>query len=218
MTENPAKAEDITTEETQEAEKELDDYDYTPPFIDKLLKNLALLPPEYREDFESVFERFEFTHLGRAKTELEYILVNEATKLVLNIERYERVKGAIFLNEQRPAVESLFRKTHEGAAMQNAGAGLRAAAHLDGQKYFSDPAFRTKADAAFEAAGYAPGALEGETFLRALPSLSVIERQIASAQKRLIGILKELEARYSSRDEEKKMTVAKGKSRAAKKE
>jgi hypothetical protein len=139
MTDNPAKAEDSEKTEPREEEEDLDDNDYAPAFIDKLLKNPALLPPEYRENFESVFEELEYTHLGRAKTALEYILVNEATKLVLNLERYERMKGAIFLNEQRAAVEALFRKTHEGAAMQNAGPGLRAAAHLDAQKYFSKP-------------------------------------------------------------------------------
>jgi hypothetical protein len=209
MTDNPAKADDADEAEAREAEENFDDDDYVPGFIDKLLKNPSLLPPEYREDFGSVFEEFECTHLGRAKTALEYILVNEATKLVLNLERYERMKGAIFLNEQRAAVETLFRKTHDGAAMQNAGPGLRAVAHLDAKKYFSDQTFKAKADRTFEAAGYAPDAIEGETFLRALPSLSVIEKQIASAQKRLIGILKELEARYSSRDKEKKMTVFK---------
>ena len=216
MTDNPDK-EDINKAEIQEEAEDLDNNDYGPTFIEKLLKNPDLLPPEYREDFESVFQEFEYTHLGRAKTALEYILVSEATKLVLNIEWYERMKGSIVLNERRPAVESLLRKTHEGAAMQNAGAGLHALAHLDGKKYFSNPDFKAKADAKFEAAGYAPDAREGETFLRALPNLASIEKQIASAQKRLIGIVKELEARYSSRDPEKKMTVAQGKPRAAKK-
>jgi hypothetical protein len=38
----------------------------------------------------TVFEDFEFTHLGRAKTAFEYVLVNEATKLTVNIPRQSR--------------------------------------------------------------------------------------------------------------------------------
>jgi hypothetical protein len=60
----------------EENEEELDDNDYVPRFIQKVLDNPELLPREIRADFVSVFEDFEYTHHGRAKTALEYIMVS----------------------------------------------------------------------------------------------------------------------------------------------
>jgi hypothetical protein len=190
-------------------EEEFDDKDYTPPFIQKVFDNPELLPREFQEDFGTVFEAFEYTDLGRAKTSLEYMLVMEATKLTLTLQHLERVENAILINQQRPAVESLFRKTHEGAAMKNAGAAIHIEATLSGTKYFGDSAFKAKADKEFEAAGYAPHALDGEAYLRALPSLAVIHRQKATNRKALFSILKELEKRYASRPREKKIVIKK---------
>ena len=211
MTDKSAEGGDIIKAKPIENEEGLDDADYTPNFIDKLLRNPALLPLEYREDFETVFSHFEHNHLGRAKTALEFILVSEATKLVLNLERYDRMKSAIFLNQQRSAVEMLLRKTHEGAAMQDVGPMLHAVAHLEAQQYFNNSAYKAQANSTFQGAGYAPDAVEGETFLRALPAHALIEKLIASAQKRLFGILKDLEARYANRDPEEKPAGAKRK-------
>ncbi len=199
-----------------ESEEEFDDNDYTPAFIKKLLDFPELLPREIREDFVHVFEAFEYTHGGSAKTTFEYILVSEATKLTLNLQNLDRVEGAILINHQRPAVESLFRKTHEGAAIRNAEGAIHAEAALNATKYFADPAFKAKSDKAFEAAGYAPEALEGEAYFRALPSLVLIHRQKASDRKALFGILKDLELRYASRHPEKTMVVNKPSARSAK--
>jgi hypothetical protein len=49
------------------------------------------------------------------------------TKLALSLNHLDRVETAILANHQRPAVESLFRRTHEGAAMRNAEAGIHSA-------------------------------------------------------------------------------------------
>lgn len=57
---------DKALEELQEvtpAEAEIeeeDNNDYAPALIEKVLKNPELLPREIREDFESVFEGFEY--------------------------------------------------------------------------------------------------------------------------------------------------------------
>jgi hypothetical protein len=195
-------------------EEELDDNDYTPHFIRTMLDNDQLLP----RDFLHIFERFEYSHLGRAKTTVEFILVNEATKLTLNLQHLDRVETTILVNQQRPAVESLFRKTHEGAAMRNVEAGINSVAILNAAKYFADPAFKASADKAFEVAGYAPNALEGEAYLRALPSLAVIHRQKAANRKALFSILKELESRYASRHCEKSMVVGKPPAKPSKSE
>ena len=52
----------------------------------------------------SVFESFEFSHLGRAKTTFEYIMVSEAAKLTLSLQHLDRVERAIVINQQRSAV------------------------------------------------------------------------------------------------------------------
>ena len=56
----------------------------------------------------------------------------------------------------------------------------------------SDPAYRKTAAKSFEVAGYGQDAVEAEAFSRALPEISVIERLIVSAQRRLNAFLKEL--------------------------
>jgi hypothetical protein len=183
----------------EEENEEEDENDYIPRFIRNVLDNPQLLPREIRADFVGVFEDFEFTHLGRAKTTFEYVLVNEATKLTLSLQHLDSVERAILVNQQRPAVEGLFRKTHN----LGISAGVRA------EKYFADPAFKAMSDKEFTAAGYAPDALEGEAYLRALPSLAVIHRQKAANRKALFSILKDLESRYASRHREKKMVVKK---------
>ncbi len=191
-----------------ETKEELDDNDYhVPSFINKVLYNPELLPPEFREHFVDLFERFEWTHLGRAKTPTEYLLINEITKLALTLEHLDRLERAILANQRRPAAESLFRKTHEGAFMKNAESAILGESISKGSKYFADPAFRAKADKQFAAAGFAPDALEGEAYVRALPSLTVIHRQKAVNRKALFAMVKDLESRYASRHFEKKLAV-----------
>ena len=59
-------------EETEtEDEEGFDDTDYTPRFINRLLENPPLLPNESRDEFWQVFEDFESTDLGHAKTVTE---------------------------------------------------------------------------------------------------------------------------------------------------
>jgi hypothetical protein len=190
-------------EEENEAE---DENDYTPRFIRKVLDHPQLLPREIRADFVGVFEDFEFSHLGRAKTTFEYVLVNEAAKLVLNLQYLERIERTILINQQRAAAEALFRKTHVGGMSP----GMKV------EHYFGDPVFKAKSDKEFEEAGYAPDALEDEAYLRALSSLAVIDRQKAANRKALFTILKDLETRYASRHPEKKMIVKKPTAKSSK--
>ena len=83
--------------------------------------------------------------------------------------------------------------------MEGAGAGLRIAAFQSAQKYCDEPSFKAKAGEAFEAAGYPANAVDAEAFTRSLITLASIERMIASAEKRLLSTMKELERRYAAR-------------------
>jgi hypothetical protein len=216
MTDSSDISKDIEAAAEVPKEEEFDENDYAPGFVEQLLRNPDRLPRNFREDFVRIFESFEWSHHGRAKTAIEYMLVTEATKLVLTLTHLDRMEDTILLNQQRPAVESLFRRTHEGAAMQNVEAGIRSAAVISANEYFADPAFKLKADKSFEAAGYAPNALEGEAYLRAQSSLAIIHREKAVNRKALFNILKDLETRYSSRHPEKEMVVRKSQANSAK--
>jgi hypothetical protein len=201
--------------EQEVREEELDDDDYTPAFISRLLDDLPLLPDEDRDEFLQVFCQFEYTPSGRAKTAVEFTIVFNATMLLWELLRYYRVRAGITLNQQRGAVESLFRKTHSGAAMEGAAAGLRASASVSADAWFSDAAFRAQAAKSFEAAGYASNAVEAEAFQRSLPTLAAIDRLIASAQKRLTSFLNDLERRYGSRGAEMRLVAVQAVSRAS---
>jgi hypothetical protein len=179
-----------------------------PRFIKCVLDNPPVLPGEHPGESVLLFEQFEYSHLGRAKTVAEYIIVFNATTLTWELIRYHRMKVAIMHSHQRGAVESLFRKTHEGASMAGAESGLRAMASVNADQWFVDEAYRQRAAKRFEAAGYASNAVEAEAFQRSLPTLATVDRLIASAQKRLAGFLKDLENRFSSRGAEVRLVAA----------
>ena len=160
-----------------------DHRDYMPKFIVRLLDNPPLLPGECPGEFEQLYEHFEYSHLGRAKTVIEHIIVYNGTMLAWELMRYQRMKGSATLNQQRVAVESLFRKTHEGALMEGAASGLRAAASRSADGWFRDPTDRARA---------------AKRYL------------IASAQKRLMSFLKDLEGRYGARGKQARLNAAQG--------
>lgn len=183
----------------QNAESQKDTVERLPLFVRTWLKNPPLLPGESRSDLVEIFGSYELTHAGKAKTNAEYWMVCRATTLTLEIMRYERMKVAIMRLKERPAVESMLRKTHPGAAMADAAAGVQAMCHLDADKYYADPKQKEKSSKDFESAGFGPHAVEGEAFILSLPSLATLESMIASKEKRLRNISIDLEARYLTR-------------------
>jgi hypothetical protein len=91
------------SEQELEGEDALDDQNYSPEFIERLIKNPPLLPGENSYEFEQLFEHFENTHLGRAKSPTEYVLVANVTLLTWEVMRYYRIKASITVNQQRGA-------------------------------------------------------------------------------------------------------------------
>ena len=152
--------------------------EYVPLFVRAWLKKPPLMPNEQRADFISIFRSHEITHAGRAVTDADYRKVWQATVLTMELLRLDRLKVAIMRIQERPAVETMLQKTHDGAALQGAeaAAGLKVACHLDAKKYYTDTNFQEKSARNFQAAGFGPDAVEAETFLRCLPSLAVIEK------------------------------------------
>ena len=112
----------------------------------------------------------------------------DCTILVWEVRRFRRMKIGVIRSHHRYAVETQFRRTHEGRVPKDAA-----------QKYFSDPVFREESRKAFVAAGFSDDAVEVEAFSRSLTAVAAIERQIASAQKRIATFTKDLERRYAER-------------------
>jgi hypothetical protein len=200
-----------------EEEEGFDDSDYIPDFIQKLIDDPPLLPGESKDHFLQMFESFEFTSNGRPKTDVEYILVYQATMVTWDLMRLERMKVKILASQKRPAAESVFRRSFDNVAAEGESEDIKTSARKWGRRYFADPEYRRAYAAKLEAAGYGAGAIEAEAFLRALPSLGQIERLIAALEKRLLNILKKLEACYASRDPEMNMPRSGAASRADKK-
>jgi hypothetical protein len=115
------------------------------------------------------------------------------------------MKVAIVTNERRSAVESLHRRCSADPSTQDECNEIRKSAHDGGRMYFTDPHYRKKFREKLEGAGFGPNAVEGAAFLRALPSLTTIDRLIKSAEKRLADCLKKLDAAYATRDREQPM-------------
>ncbi len=191
-----------SVEEEEFDDEEFDDKDYTPTAITDLLEAPPLLPHESEDQFVALFESFE--QAANPKTVQEYWLVWYITNLTWEVMRYSRMKIAVMLNHQRGAVESLFRKTHDTAALKNAGDFRAIEADANAKKFFADPAYRESASQKFVAAGFSPDGVEAEAFVRSLTALATIERLIVSAQKRLTQFLKELEKRCDDRQTEER--------------
>jgi hypothetical protein len=123
-----------------------DIFDHVPAFVQGLLRDPPLMPGESQTSFLEVFASFLATPYGRAQTHAEYLKAYHVAVLTFQLARYERMEVAILRIQQRPAVESLLRRTHEGAVLggAQAAASLKAMAHLDAGKYFANTQFKDR--------------------------------------------------------------------------
>jgi hypothetical protein len=209
LSEQPAEiasSEQPIEEEQFDEEEGFDDGDYSPAFIEELVRNPPLLPGERQNDFELVFESYEFGANGRPKSGSEYLLVYQATTITWELMRLDRMKIKILAYQNRHAAEVVYRRTFENLPAEGESEDIKTSARKWGRRYFADPEFRKAYAAKLEAAGYGAGAIEAEAFLRALPSLATIDRQIGALERRLLNILKRLDVCYAARHPEAKVT------------
>jgi hypothetical protein len=161
-----------------------------PDFIRRHLMKLSLLPGESVSDYLEIYDNFNVELAP--KTLLDHIQLGYATDLVYDLFRYHRMKVSTLNNGLRAAVEEMYRKTHEGAAMPGASAGVAFLAAEKAARWPADAAARKKIAAEFAQLGYPEDAIETLAFALVLPTLARIETLIASAQKRLNSYLKDL--------------------------
>jgi hypothetical protein len=193
-------------QEQQNGEEGYDDADYMPDFIEAVLEDPPILPGECKDDFVALFESFEFDYHQRPKTDLEYTWALQATIARWELLRYERLKVGIIAVQQPSAVEALHIETYgfEPAGKKERH-DLRNSAREGAMRFYSEPDYKEEFTKTLERNGFGRHAAEAASFLRALPSLAVVDRLINSAQKRLNEALKKLDAAYAARDPEDPM-------------
>lgn len=200
-----ANSADMHQVNAQSEEEGYDDADYIPDFVQELIDNPPILPGESENAFIQLFESFVYDYKQRPKTDFEYILTYQATVAAWELMRLERLKVAIVMTERRPAAESLHRRSAADPSTQEESNDIRKSARKGGMMYFTDPDYRKKFGEKLERAGFGTNAVEAAAFVRALGSLTAIDRLIKSAEKRLADCLKRLDAAYAGRDPEQPM-------------
>jgi hypothetical protein len=152
-----------------------------------------------------MFETFEFRDDFRPKTDYEYMLTLQATIATWELLRYERVKVAILQSLQRSAVEKFHRRMKNLPSTQQDVAEITKSAQKGTHAYFADREYRKHFAAELERNGYGSKAVEGDAYMRSLPSLAAVDRLIRSAEKRFANSMKILDAAYATRDPQKPM-------------
>ena len=165
---------------------------YPLDILNRLLRVPELLPHENAKEFIQLFDSLR--DYGKPQVSRDYLAVYEATVLTWDVLRYQNMKIGVLRSHQRPALESLLRKTQVRTATKGLAEGVaKSEARQLAAPWFKDPASRPAMMKALEDAGYPPNALEVEAFQLALPALATIDRLIVSAQKRLNLFLEDLE-------------------------
>lgn len=207
----------ITHDDSQPADPDegWDDTDYTPDFIEDWLDAPPILPNDDADAFRRLFESFELENQHRPKTDFEYRFTFTATVIAWDLLRYDRIRAAIIAKEGPGAVKVLHRRLGLDQVAQAEADQPKPPARNASMQYFADPEYRKDFMRKLESYGFGRSAVEAEAFGRALNSLSVIDRLIKSAEKRLADCLKRLEEAYRGRDPEQPMPRSMAAHRAA---
>ncbi|HLG83183.1 MAG TPA: hypothetical protein VKY22_19380 [Bradyrhizobium sp.] len=178
-----------------------EDRSHIPYFIKKKLENPPLHPGESARDFNTLFRELEYSPDEGAKTAADYEMIYQATILIWNLQRNERMLVKIVRHFHPAAVAALLRRV-SGYGDAEPGSVAYKAADADARDYFTSEELKERWHQKFDEAGYGRDAIETEAFQQALPQIAIIQRQIAAAQRQLMAFLKEIERRNARRAEE----------------
>jgi hypothetical protein len=173
-----------------------------PQIIMTRLNNAPLLPNESRKEVWEIFKCFERD--VEPETMQDYFTLAEVTLLMFEAMRYRKMSAAIVKNQERAAVQTLFRSMNKYGIQNKMAASLAA---NDTVQWFADEAFRKQASSAFERGGFTPDAISIEAYNGALPSVSALDKLVASAWKRMDKFLNDLGMRQNHRAAVLRMTV-----------
>ena len=186
---------------------------FIPRFIQKQLDNPPLLAGESLVEFKSLFRQLEWSDKEGPKTVAEYVIIYQATILIWNLRRLERMRVAIIRHQRPAAVAAMLRRTGEYGCAEP-GSPFFYQANLEAQAYFGSEDVKKQAEGKFLAGGYGPDAIDVEAFQLALQTTAVIDRQVAAAEKQLTAFLKELDRRHMNRAQHMRNVAMKTVSRA----
>jgi uncharacterized protein YdiU (UPF0061 family) len=172
-----------------------------PFFIRRQLDNPPVLPGESKSEFNILFREIEYSAEGGEKTAADYAVDYQATVLIWNLQRIDRMMVAVIRHMHPAAVAALLRRSSEYGEPER-GSLAYLTAHGEALAYFTSEADKKKVLERFAKAGYAPDAVEVEAFERALPQITNLNRQQNVARQQLLAFLKEMDLRNSRRAKE----------------
>jgi hypothetical protein len=172
-----------------------------PFFIQKQLDNPPALPGEDVREFKILFREIEYSAEGGEKTAADYLVDYQATVLMWNLQRIDRMIVAVIRHMHPEAVAALVRRTSTYGETERGSLAYHEA-HAVALEYFTSDAAKKQILERFAKAGYAPDAVEVEAFERALPQITNLNRQQNVARQQLLTFLKQIDLRNSRRAKE----------------
>jgi hypothetical protein len=182
------------TVNTEDTKAKSTGWDGIPETIRNLLYNPPVLPHENEDSFFALFDSF--VSYASPENIIEFHLVYTATVCKWEADRYRFMTVAVTSNYQQAGLASLFQQTDQLAFGTIGELSASINARKNAMRCFTDSDYREETYIDFENRGYIP---DGQAFLLALPALATIERLLASAEKRYVAAMKELEKRRASR-------------------
>jgi uncharacterized protein YdiU (UPF0061 family) len=175
--------------------------DCIPIFICKQLESPPLLPGESKREFNILFREIEYSAEGGKKTAADYAVDYQATVLMWNLQRIDRMIIALIRHVRPEAVVALIRRTSKYGETEPGSLAYREA-HVQALEYFTSEDAKKQMLERFANAGYAPDAVEVEAFERALAQFTNLNQQQTVARRQLLAFLKEIDRRNSRRAKE----------------
>jgi hypothetical protein len=167
-----------------------------PAFIQNVLDNPPVLPWEDRDQFLQIFQSFEGYYNEHLRRDADYLWLMEAAKAAFELYRLDRMRTAIIILQQRPAMTDVVLEALDvDPDLLPNGLKLREMAHDTARLFYTDPKFRENfTTKLLEGAGFGREAAAGAAFLRALPSLTKLDQLRKLAEKTRDKALKRLDA------------------------
>ena len=172
-----------------------------PTFVQKQLDNPPVLPGESAREFNIMFREIEYSADGGNKTAADWVIDYQATALIWNLQRYDRMVVAVIRQMHPAAVAALIRRTSIYGETEP-GSLVYGQAHAEALKYFASEETKKLVLQRFSKAGYTPNAVEVEAFEQALAQITSLNRQQTVARQQLLAFLKEIDRRNSRRAKE----------------
>jgi hypothetical protein len=184
-----------------------------PSFIRKQLENPPNLPSENPQEFKTLFYEIEYSADGGEKSAADFAIDMQATVLMWNLQRTERMIVAVIRHMRLAAVVALVRRTTRYAEAEP-GSIAHGRLYAEALEYFTSEDAKKRILEQFAKAGYAPDAVDVEAFEQALTQIAILNRQQTVARQQLLAFLKEIERRNAKRAKELRKVADKVISRA----